>query len=93
MILANVFPVAAKCSIIIINQLKLSTIKTPSYLSLQKFKRILLQRIALTLKMLFNINITILMNYEIEISIKDKSLGLFHINACSLNKNFDDLQY
>ena len=24
---------------------------------------------------------------------KNKSLSLFHINACSLNKNFDDLQY
>ena len=33
------------------------------------------------------------MNYKIEISIKDKSLGLFPVNACSLNKNFDDLQY
>ena len=24
---------------------------------------------------------------------KNKSLSLFHINACSLNKNFDDLQH
>ena len=24
---------------------------------------------------------------------KNKSLSLFHINAYSLNKNFDDLQY
>ena len=25
--------------------------------------------------------------------LKNKSLSLFHINACSLNKNFDDLQH
>ena len=30
---------------------------------------------------------------NIEISNKNKSLSLFHINACSLNKNFDDLQH
>ena len=24
---------------------------------------------------------------------KNKSLSLFHVNTCSLNKNFDDLQY
>ena len=24
---------------------------------------------------------------------KDKSLSLFHINTCSLNKSFDDLQH
>ena len=30
---------------------------------------------------------------NIEISHKNKSLSLFHINACSLNKNFDDLQH
>ena len=30
---------------------------------------------------------------NIEIPHKNKSLSLFHINACSLNKNFDDLQY
>ena len=29
----------------------------------------------------------------IEISYKNKSLSQFHINACSLNKNFDDLQH
>ena len=29
---------------------------------------------------------------NIEIPHKNKSLSLFHINACSLNKNFDDLQ-
>ena len=29
---------------------------------------------------------------NIEIPHENKSLSLFHINACSLNKNFDDLQ-
>ena len=31
--------------------------------------------------------------HNIEISYKNKSLSLFHINACSLNKYFDDLQH
>ena len=31
--------------------------------------------------------------HNIEIAHKNKSLSLFHINACSLNKNFDDLQH
>ena len=31
--------------------------------------------------------------HNIEIPPKNKSLSLFHINACSLNKNFDDLQH
>ena len=31
--------------------------------------------------------------HNIEIPHNNKSLSLFHINACSLNKNFDDLQY
>ena len=31
--------------------------------------------------------------HNIEIPHKNESLSLFHINACSLNKNFDDLQY
>ena len=31
--------------------------------------------------------------HNIEIPHKNKSLSLFHLNACSLNKNFDDLQY
>ena len=31
--------------------------------------------------------------HNIEISHKNKSLSLFHINACSLNKTFDDLQH
>ena len=30
---------------------------------------------------------------NIEILHNNKSLSLFHINACSLNKNFDDLQH
>ena len=31
--------------------------------------------------------------HNIEIPHKNKSLSLFHINACSLNKSFDDLQH
>ena len=31
--------------------------------------------------------------YNIKITLKNKSLSLFHINACSLNKNFDDLRH
>ena len=31
--------------------------------------------------------------HNIEISHNNKLLSLFHINACSLNKNFDDLQH
>ena len=31
--------------------------------------------------------------HVIKIHQKNKSLSLFHINACSLNKNFDDLQH
>ena len=31
--------------------------------------------------------------HNIEIPQKNKSLSLFQINACSLNKNFDDLQH
>ena len=31
--------------------------------------------------------------HNTEIPHKNKSLSLFHINACSLNKKFDDLQY
>ena len=30
---------------------------------------------------------------NIETPHKNKSLSLFHVNACSLNKNFDDLQH
>ena len=31
--------------------------------------------------------------HNIKIPQKNKSISLFHINACSLNKNFDDLQH
>ena len=31
--------------------------------------------------------------HNIEIPHKSKSSSLFHIKACSLNKNFDDLQH
>ena len=31
--------------------------------------------------------------HNIETPNKNKSLSLFHVNACSLNKNFDDLQH
>ena len=31
--------------------------------------------------------------HNIEVSHNNKSLSLFHINPCSLNKNFDDLQH
>ena len=31
--------------------------------------------------------------HNIEIPHKNKSLSLVHINTCSLNKNFDDLQH
>ena len=31
--------------------------------------------------------------HNINIPHKNKSLSLFHINACSLNENFDDLQH
>ena len=30
---------------------------------------------------------------NIKIPLKNKLLSLFHINACSLNKNFDELQH
>ena len=54
----------------------------------------LLQRITLALRMLFNVKITTLMNYKIwQYLTRFKSLTLFHINACSLNKLFDNLQH
>ena len=31
--------------------------------------------------------------HDIEIPHKNKLLSLFHINACSLSKNFDDFQH
>ena len=30
---------------------------------------------------------------SLKVANKDKSLSMFHINACSLNKNFDGLEY
>ena len=46
----------------------------------------LLQKIVMTLKKIEEI-------YNVEILHKNKSLSLFHINAFSLNRNFDDVQY
>ena len=31
--------------------------------------------------------------HNIEIPHKNKSLSLFHINSCTLNKNFDDIHH
>ena len=31
--------------------------------------------------------------HKTEVPHKNKLLSLFHINTCSLNKNFDDLQH
>ena len=31
--------------------------------------------------------------HNVGVPNKNRSLSLFHINACSLNQNFDDLQY
>ena len=53
----------------------------------------LLQRVTLTLKMLVDLNIMIDELQNMKISKKDKSLALFHINVCSLNKTFDELEY
>ena len=46
----------------------------------------------MTLKKLLHLNMELKMN-NIEIPHKNKSLSLFHINAYSHNKNFDDLQH
>ena len=51
----------------------------------------LLQKIALTLKILFSLNIDINKLQTMKIPNEGKSLALFHINACSLNTNFVDL--
>ena len=45
----------------------------------------------MTLKKVLHPNIMTLRKC-ITLHHKNKSLSLFHINACSLNKNFDDLQ-
>ena len=50
-----------------------------------------LQKITLTLKRLFNLDIDELQTMKIP--NKDKSLALFHINACSLNKNISELEH
>ena len=53
----------------------------------------------MTLKKLLYLNIMTSKYYDIdemhniEMPHKNKPLSLFHINACSLNKNFDDLQH
>ena len=66
-----------------------------SWLVVQTLKAtslILLQEIVMTLKKLLHLNMTLKIN-NIEIPHKNKSLSLFHINAYSHNKNFDDLQH
>ena len=50
-----------------------------------------LQKITLTLKRLFNLDIDELQTMKIP--NKDKSLALFHINVCSLNKNISELEH
>ena len=47
----------------------------------------------MTLKKFLHPNIDNEEMHNNEIPHKNKSLSIFHINACSLNKNFDDLQY
>ena len=47
----------------------------------------------MTLKIFFSLKYDIDEIHNVGIPNKNKSLSLFHINACSLNKNFDDLQY
>ena len=47
----------------------------------------------MTLKKFLHLNIMTEEMHNIEIPQKNKSLSLFHINACSLNKNFDDLHH
>ena len=42
----------------------------------------------MTLKKFIHLNMC-----NIEIPHKNESLSLFHINACSFNKNFDELQH
>ena len=47
----------------------------------------------MNLKIFLFLNIMIIEKMHVGIPNKNKSLSLFHINAYSLNKNFDDLQY
>ena len=52
------------------------------------------QKIVMTLKKCLHLNtMTLKKMHHIEILHKNKSLSLFHTNASSLNKNFDDLQH
>ena len=51
------------------------------------------QNIVMTLKKLLHPNIMTEEMHDIEIPHKNKSLSIFHINACSLSKSFDDLQH
>ena len=49
---------------------------------------------AMTLKKLLHLNVVTLMKcITLKYLKKNKPLSLFHTNACSLSKNFDDLQY
>ena len=50
------------------------------------------QKMEMTLTKLLHSNIMVLMKC-ITLKYLTKSLSLFHINACSLNKNYDDLQH
>ena len=48
----------------------------------------------MTLKKLLHLNVVTLMKcITLKYLKKNKPLSLFHTNACSLSKNFDDLQY
>ena len=51
------------------------------------------QKMVLTLKIAFSKYYDMDEMHNIEIHHKNKSLSLFHISACSLNKNFDHLQH
>ena len=52
------------------------------------------QKIIMTLKIFFSSKYCDFYEmHNFEISNKNKSLSLFHINACWLNKDFDDLQH
>ena len=51
------------------------------------------QKIAITSKNLLHLNFMTLRKYITLKYLKNKLLSLFHINVCSFNKNFDDLQY
>ena len=46
----------------------------------------------MTLKMLLTPNTVTMTKLKLKFPSNHKSLTLFHINACSLNRNFDDLE-